>query len=389
MISDGPPLRALNLLLMSGDPAWRDATDAAVSTLGSGQTEVLDDPSEALRKLIAANGAYTHFLFEVSRAPAWLDMFTGLTTGETGSGTALIRLGVDSGETIETPAIRYPDGAVLAGTLAASAPGVAGTPQQPLSNTEIVGALEDGHIHCRFQPIVRMSDRRPVGLEILARLAHPVRGTLPPGLFIPQMEQAGLSVNLTEAVFKCCLSLINAAFLETEDLFLSINLPLDALLLPEALARIDDRRKEAGIPAGRMLIELTESRPVHDLPVLAAALDRWRAIGYRLAIDDLGPDVVNQTSLVDMQFQTIKLDKQVVLRSRTDPLARSYLQRTVANARARSLAVIAEGIEDQFMWDRMAEIGVDQAQGFLIARALPAAALPVWLDVWGDKAKRA
>ena len=109
------------------------------------------------------------------------------------------------------------------------------------------------------------------------------------------------------------------------------------------------------------------------------------ASGYRVAIDDMGPEMVNQLDLFDLPFNMVKLDKQVVLRSETDLLARSYLQRTVNNARGRSLSVIAEGIENEAMWNRMRDLGVEYAQGFLIARAMPAAALPSWLEAWSSQ----
>ena len=78
----------------------------------------------------------------------------------------------------------------------------------------------------------------------------------------------------------------------------------------------------------------------------------------------------------------VKLDMGIVLRSRENPLAQRYLQRTIANAQARSLAVIAEGIEDAPLWIGMRDLGVDYAQGFLIARSMPATALAGWLRDW-------
>lgn len=96
----------------------------------------------------------------------------------------------------------------------------------------------------------------------------------------------------------------------------------------------------------------------------------------------MGPEMMNQLNLFDLPFNVVKLDKQVVLKSENDPLARNYLTRTVAQAKSRALEVIAEGIENEAMWDRMRDMGVEYAQGFLIARALPANALPVWLEAW-------
>lgn len=380
MVKDAPR-PTLAVLLISQDQCWHDAAAAAVNALGTGRVDMVGDPAAALRALIAAGDGYSHLLVDMALAAGWLDLLGGLTAGETGTGISLVRLGPGGQAPGNAPLVPTPDVPLLIQALtAASVP-----PPRPLTRLEIVTALEQGQVTCRFQPIVRMADRRPVGLEVLARLDHAVHGSLPPSMFIPQLERLGHSLALADAVFQSCLSLVGAEFLGANGLFLSVNLPLDALLLPETLARIDARRAAAGMPAARLLIELTESRPVQDIPVLAAALERWRALGYRLAIDDMGPDMMNQAGLFDMAFHAVKLDKQIVLRSRADALARRYLQRTVALAQSRSLNVIAEGIEDQVMWDRMAEMGVDQAQGFLIARALPAAALPAWLDHWNGR----
>jgi EAL domain-containing protein (putative c-di-GMP-specific phosphodiesterase class I) len=99
----------------------------------------------------------------------------------------------------------------------------------------------------------------------------------------------------------------------------------------------------------------------------------------------MGPEMMNQLNLFDLPFNVVKLDKQVVLRSQTDLLARNYLKRTVNNAKSRSLEVIAEGIENEAMWVRMRDMDVEYGQGFLIARALPAAALPIWLEAWSNQ----
>src|ERR1700761_473473 len=88
----------------------------------------------------------------------------------------------------------------------ASGPAMAPQPRsfhsEPLHQSELQAALTGAQIHAVYQPIVRMSDRRPVGLEALARLHHPAHGILSPGLFVPRMEQAGLARALTEAVVR-------------------------------------------------------------------------------------------------------------------------------------------------------------------------------------------
>ncbi len=308
----------------------------------------------------------------------------GVTAGEFGSQVELVMLGDTSGLS-ENAAIRNArTPADLHRVLREERPP---QPQKlpALSTSAVAVTFDAQNVECRFQPIVRLSDRAPVGMETLVRLNHREYGTIGPDQFVPQIERAGLSLRLTVAVAYTAMASVDPNLLDQRSLFVSINLPLDVLLLPEALHRIEAHRQEFAIPPERILIELTESRPVSDLAGLAHALDRWRTAGYRVAIDDMGPEMMNQINLFDLPFNVVKLDKQVVLRSQTDPLARTYLKRTVNNAKSRSLEVIAEGIENEAMWIRMRDMEVEYAQGFLIARALPASALPIWMEAWSNQ----
>ncbi|MEJ1977848.1 MAG: EAL domain-containing protein [Acetobacteraceae bacterium] len=375
------------MLLLTGDPAWHDAVHAALALIGHGKVTVAASPIDALYRLVTLANGFSHLLVQPSAASGMMDDLEGMTSGESGSPTTLILLG---GTTPAMPGRNFIPTAetrAVADALAAG-PGRPRTRQSPaLSAADIEVALDAGYVECRFQPIVRIADSRAVGLEALARLHHPTRGTFGPEAFIPQIEHAGLSLKLTEAVARSAMAAVGAAFLDYHDLFLTINMPLDVVLFPDTLLHIEGYRTATGIRPERILVELTESRPVWDIPTLGVAVERWRGAGYRIAIDDMGPGMVNQVELFDLPFNAVKLDKDIVLRSQVDRLAERYLQRTVANARSRSLSVIAEGIEDEALWVRMRDFGADQAQGFLVSRALPASALPIWLDAWRAHAR--
>ncbi len=379
MAMTAPAPAALNVLMLTDDPAWVEVAHDATAANG-GTLAVAASAPDALQRLVAPTNLFSHFLLQPSAAGAMLSDLLGVTAAEAGSQAELVLLGPQDGEPrpssfqAETPEM-------LQQTLAGSGRKVARPAR--LSAADLAVSFDPASIEVRFQPIVQLSDRRPVGVEALARMHHPVYGTLGPDWFVPQIEQAGLSLRLTEAVTRAAMAAMTAPFLDSHDLFFTINLPLDVLLFPESLDRIEYHRLEAGIPTSRILIELTESRPVSDIPTLAAAIDRWRSAGYQLAIDDMGPEMMNQLELFALPFNVVKLDKQIVIRSENDLLAQRYLQRTVDNAHLRSLSIIAEGIENQAMWVRMRDMGVQHAQGFLIARALPANALPVWLEAWG------
>ena len=258
-------------------------------------------------------------------------------------------------------------------------------PDHPLTLQELREALSDSHIHTRYQPIVRVADHRPVGLEVLARLEHPTRGTLPPNLFVPPIEDAGLAWPLTKAVVRRAFADWNEGGLGLQGLWLALNFPIDVLLDAAALDWVERHRLAAGVPADRLIIELTESRPVTRIDELRAAIERLRGIGYGLAIDDVGPDIRDHRALLDLPFTHLKLDKELVRESQDSPTSQDFLLRTIEAARSASLAVVAEGVEDHEIWARMKALEVNEAQGFLIARPLPAVAVPIWHRDWHSR----
>jgi EAL domain-containing protein (putative c-di-GMP-specific phosphodiesterase class I) len=252
----------------------------------------------------------------------------------------------------------------------------------PLLTADLHAALADARIQTLYQPIVRLADRRPVGIEVLARLEHPAQGVLLPGRFIPPMEDAGLGCKLTKAVLQRAFGDWDGERLEALDLVLAFNFPLDVLLLPDALRHLDAVRMQAGVPAGRVVIELTESRPPADLTELCQATSWLRSIGYGIAIDDIGPDIRDHRTLLDLHFTALKLDKALVRDARDDPASREFLVHAIAAAAAAGMTVTAEGVEDEATWARMTALGVDLAQGYLVSHPLPAAEVLPWWREW-------
>ncbi|WP_158745889.1 EAL domain-containing protein [Acidisphaera sp. L21] len=375
---------ARQVLLLCVDPAWANAARLAIDRSAGESLLVAESPQDALNRLVKPSHDFSHLLMEPKAAGPYVGDLLGVTSGEMGSQVKLILLGEAAGFAGRKALAQAYVPADLEKCLhPAAATASSGPPT--MSTSDIAVNFQAADVECRFQPIVRLQNRRAAGMEALARLRHPDHGTIAPDQFIPQIERAGLSLRLTEAVAQGAMAAVDPGFLDRHDLFMTINLPLDVLLFPEALTRIDMHRRTVGIGAHRILIELTESRPVSDIPPLASAVEHWRDAGYQVAIDDMGPEMMNQLDLFDLPFNVVKLDKEVVLRSEANALARSYLQRTVDNAHRRSLSVIAEGIENEAMWNRMRDLGVEYAQGFLIGRPLPASALPSWLEGWSSQ----
>ncbi len=384
---------SLNLVILSGSSGWKlDAFDQA-RELGLGSIRTARSPQEAMDFLAERSPHVSHLLLQPMAAGNQLGEILDITA-DRHDGITLVVLGetLDLPPHLPTQAVTYvprPSHGWLGRALAQNIShrpgrGTAGGP----TLGELTAALSAGRLQTRYQPIVRLDDGHPVGLEVLARMEHPKYGVLSPDLFVPQIEDAGLAWPLTQAVITRAFTDWSTGRLGSFGLTLALNFPLDVLLVPEALAWLETRRRQAGLPADRVVIELTESRPISELSSLRHATSTLRGIGYGLAIDDVGPHTRDHQGLLDLQFTTLKLDKDLVCESATLPAASAFLMDTIAAARAAHLTIVAEGVETDALWQRMKDLGVEQAQGYLVARPLLATTVPLWYNDWISKKRR-
>jgi EAL domain-containing protein (putative c-di-GMP-specific phosphodiesterase class I) len=376
----------LHLLLLGTSPHWIGAVHAALATLGKPvPLETVASAAEAVRLLAPSNHVYSHLLLQPGLAGDMMATLMGLTAGEGGSGVGLIVLGAASlPDAAPAPAhvqfVPEASSGWLARALAAPL-GTAPEDTRPALD-ELRAAVSSDRVQARYQPLVRMADRVPVGLEVLARIDHPIHGTIGPDLFVPQIEAAGLSRALTETMIVRACQEWSGEALAKYGLTIALNVPLDVLLAPPAMIALEEHRAASSIPAERIVIELTETQPLDRLEELRVAVTRLRKLGYRIAIDDVGPDVRDHSPLLDLPFTSLKLDKGVVLNALVSKQAEAFLIATIEGARRSGFKVVAEGIETEEIWARMVAAGVDEAQGFLIARPLPFAAVPAWHAQW-------
>lgn len=376
--SAGWPLR---LLLVSDSQRWQRAVHAAAADIG-GFSVATCAAREALIRLAGTTEIYSHILVQPGSAEGWLAELVDLSAASGSSTTEMLLLGAPKTLPPRVGVIRSADRHAVRQALRPSSVTAAGT-EPRMHPTELPDALNGAMIETRYQPIVRIADRQPVALEALARLNHPIHGTLLPDVFVPQIENAGLAARLTDLVASRAFADMRGA-IGPLGLIMTLNFPLDVLLVPEAVTRLETLRQESGIPASRVAIELTESRPVDDLAALARTLERLRAGRYRVSIDDICPAVPRIQELLALPFTTVKLDKQVVQQS-DQPATARFVCDVVRDARRSGMQVIAEGVEDVPTWNRIRDLGADFAQGFLVARPLPATAVPVWFEAWANQ----
>ena len=361
-------------LLLSSDHEWIRAVEGAMTTLGRRVVQTASSRDAMVD--VSGLHPFHHMLVDPSAAGDNLPSLIDLTCGEADSGVDLIVLG--SAHIAGVHAVTRPDPAMIASALLLPAGQCHCPRDEKLVPTQIAPMLQDGSLRVRFQPIVRMADRAVIGFELLARLNRPTCGTIPPGRFVPLVEQLGLGLALTRGVVGTGL----AALPSLAGGSIAVNLPLDVLVKAETVAIIAELIGAAGVPAAKVIIELTESQRVTDVPGLERAVGHWRDAGFRLAIDDAGRGVPNHRALFRLPFDFVKLDKSVVRQALRSAPARTYLTRTVTAARRENLSIIAEGLEEPAAWDMLAQLDVDAAQGFLIGRPLPLGAVPAWRAGW-------
>ncbi len=376
-----------NIVLLSNSRAWLDAVHLQASSLGVEPIHIAHSAQEVVILLAGGSPPVSHLLLQANSAGDFLTELIDMTAGQQ-SGVSLVVIG----EPERLPNHHSAESMIFVPVLTENwlervldfenafrrRPPV----RQLLDAQELHETLVEVGIQTRYQPIVRLDTGLPVGLEVLARLEHPRHGMLQPDCFVPQLEGAGFAWQLTEAVITAAFNDWAEGRLGSFGLTIALNFPLDVLLIPQALTWLETQRRRAGLPAEQIVIELTESRPVSEIARLRHAISTLRGIGYGIAIDDVGPELRDHEALLDLQFTSLKLDKELVRESADSSTANAFLTRTIAAARAADLTIVAEGVENKDIWYRMQSLGVDQAQGFLVARPLPAAAVPLWYRGW-------
>lgn len=252
--------------------------------------------------------------------------------------------------------------------------GTAGAPAgEPV---ELAAALERSELVLHYQPVLDLDSGRPVGVEALVRWQHPTQGLLGPDRFLPLAEASGLIAPLGRWVLdRACR---DAAALPGP-LDVSVNLSVRQLAEPGLITHVRDALAASGLPAGRLILEVTESAVVQDERAAAAALDALTALGVRIALDDFGSGSSSLLYLRRYPVSALKLDRTFVAGVGTRADDEAICASVVSLARAVGAVSIAEGVETLEQYAGLRAAGCRQGQGFLWSRPVPVEELPAAL----------
>jgi diguanylate cyclase (GGDEF)-like protein len=248
-------------------------------------------------------------------------------------------------------------------------------------------AIAAGDIELHYQPKLSLEDGEIVGVEALVRWRRGAE-LVPPGEFLPQVERSGLIRELTLSVLETAAADCARWRSVGLDLTVAVNLSPPNLLDLGIADDIAGVLRACALPPDALELELTESALMVDRMGASGVLGALRTLGASLAIDDFGTGYSSLALLRELPVDTLKIDRSFVSGMGTGRGDEAIVRSVVALGRDLGLTVVGEGVETPAELDALAEFGCDVAQGFLIARPVPATDVARVIDDWEARASR-
>lgn len=244
-------------------------------------------------------------------------------------------------------------------------------------------ALERGEFVLFYQPKVNMRSGQVVGAEALIRWQHPEKGLLSPAQFLPAMEDHPLAIAVGEWVIDTVLTQIEAWHTEGLEMPVSVNIGPQQLQqkgFGERLAAI--MADHPCVPAGHLELEVLETSALDDVSQVSKLIEACAALGVDFALDDFGTGYSSLTYLRRLRVKTLKIDQSFVRDMLKDVDDLAILKGVIGLASAFKRQVIAEGVETVAHGTALLQLGCDLAQGYGIARPMPAEQMLTWVANW-------
>lgn len=256
------------------------------------------------------------------------------------------------------------------------------------SAKELLEAIQEGQFIPYFQPKVNLHTSGVVGMEALARWQHPQHGMIFPDTFIPLIEESGLIDELTISIANQAFKQLNEWRKQGFDLKVAVNISMKSLMDLGFTDRFLGMISAAGLENESVILEVTESQFMAERLHSLNNLIRLRMKKITISIDDFGTGYSSLSQLRELPFDELKIDKSFVQNAAVDVKAHSILESGIRMGKTLGMNVIAEGVESEEDWFRLEEMGCDLAQGYFIARPMPAEDVLPWLRQWQPPAPK-
>ena len=250
------------------------------------------------------------------------------------------------------------------------------------SPEELRHAIESGQLINHYQPKVYVATGRVAGVETLVRWGHPEDGLVFPDTFVDLAEESELIDDLTRTVLRTALRDGRQWLDEGLELNIAVNVSMDNLKSIDFPDYVQGIIAETHYPSANLTLEVTESRLMRDPLAALEILTRLRLKGIGLSIDDFGTGHSSLSQLRDAPFDELKIDRSFVHGAAQNRSQRAIFEGSLNMARQLGIETVAEGIEDIQDGRHVLESGCDLAQGYFVAKPMPASGIPDWLSLW-------
>jgi diguanylate cyclase len=244
----------------------------------------------------------------------------------------------------------------------------------------IPGALANNEFVLWHQAKFDVEKRQVVGTEALLRWRHPKRGLVPPGKFIPQVEETALINDLTYWVIDAALAETGAWMELGYTMGVAINLSVRNLRDRALIDRLHQATDRHCVSPEQVELEITESAVMHDHEHCRDLIARLRDRGYRVSIDDFGTGQSSLAYLKTLPVNALKIDQTFVKNLATDANDRKIVRSILRLAHSLDLDSVAEGVEDEAALALLRDWHCDYAQGFALHRPAPFPDLLAWIE---------
>ena len=244
-------------------------------------------------------------------------------------------------------------------------------------------AIEQQEFVLHYQPKVNMKTGDVIGAEALIRWIHPERGLLTPIAFLPNIENAPISLELGEWVIDTALSQLSEWHAAGLNLTVSVNITAHQLQQIDFLARLTlllDAHPD--IHPSNLELEILETSALEDITRVSSIMHSCRELGVRFALDDFGTGYSSLTYLKHLPADVLKIDQSFVSEMFDNPTDLAIVEGVVGLAAAFHREVIAEGVETVLHGQLLLSLGCYLAQGYGIAWPMPADKIPAWTQSW-------
>lgn len=247
--------------------------------------------------------------------------------------------------------------------------------------SDLQRAIERNQLQLHYQPRVSLATYAPTGVEALLRWQHPQRGWISPAEFIPIAEELGVIVEIGGWVMREAMRQASAWARAGNHLSVAVNVSALQFHRASVPAQVAEALQSSGATPDMLELELTEGILIDRPQLVRETLERLQADGIRIALDDFGTGYSSLTYLRRLPIDCLKIDRSFVA-DLAEADGSQLVRGIIALARNLGLGVVAEGVETHSQLQFLAENGCEEAQGFLLAKPMPASTLEQWLVDW-------